>query len=111
MFAFRTLVVWGQEFSFHLLLSGKWLTEWGQKLPLSSLQEDQWLLSQQSSPWDWNLNAFTHTPIAALSATEWNAMLLRQDWIKLSLPFPLQRFEEVPAKGAALWRNLLQMFQ
>jgi hypothetical protein len=108
---FRTLLVWGHEFSFHLILSGKWMGEFARKLSFETLAKDRWLLSLQESPWDWTLNEQSHTPLYSIRERHWDAVMEEHSWIKISQPLSLGAFSEVPEIGAKLWKNLASTYQ
>lgn len=111
IFVFRTLLIWGREFSFHLLLGGKWMASLGPLLDRGDLAADGWRLSRQESPWDWTLDNQSHLPMADLSPGDWQANLQGSNWLKLSQSLPLEAFSQVPEAGTRLWTNLLKSFQ
>jgi hypothetical protein len=103
---FRTLLIWGNEFSFHFILSGEWLKVLGPNLSFEQLAADQWRLSLQTSPWDWSLNADSHTPLSHLAPEAWKTQIHTAEWLKLSQSLPLSKFDAVPEVGTRLWLNL-----
>lgn len=111
IFAFRTLLVWGREFSFHFLLGGHWLPVYGPQLGHRQLASRGWQMSCQDSPWDWALDGRSHVPLASLSPAQWQTGLRARTWLKLSIAHPLDAFEDIPAHGRQLWSELVASFQ
>jgi hypothetical protein len=108
---FRTLLVWGHEFSFHLILSGKWMNDFARNLSFDALAKDGWLLSLQESPWDWTLNDQSHVPLVGMPKIQWDMVVNQHPWIKISQPLSLTQFSQVPHIGASLWKNLVLSYQ
>ncbi len=111
IFVFRTLLVWGNAFSFHLILSGKWLKSHGFLLRPKSLAQDGWMLSVQDSPWDWTLDSTSHQPVSLFTDGEWDQWIDSHEWLKISKSHSLDQFSEIPDLGAALWKHLAAAFQ
>ena len=106
MFCFRTLLVWGRSFGFHLLLGGEPLREKRERLrdAHARLARLGWKISLQASPWDWAATEFVF--LDQLQPAEWVALVDRSTWIKLSITLPLAAFDTVPAVGAGHFLEL-----
>ena len=111
MFAFRTLLVWGREFSFNLLISGASLQYFEARLSPEKLHSQPWLFSIQESPWDWALDQNSHQPLTSVSDSRWKAQIQQRGWVKISISHALADFDAVPQRGAAIWEDLLKTFQ
>lgn len=113
MFCFRTLLVWGREFSFHLLLGGQWHARYAPMLLQSqqALGQAGWLLSTQDSPWDWRMDPAHYQALSALSATAMADHIAARSWLKLSIAHPLAAIDAVPDRGTALFASLLDALQ
>jgi hypothetical protein len=110
MFAFRTLLHWGKHFSFHFLLGGQLHGQYKVALGAahSHLALAGWTLSQQDSPWDWQLVGDTHRPLATMTETEFNHHCESREWLKLSQIQPLTAFSSIPTLGAQAWESILK---
>ncbi len=113
MFTFRTLLVWGRGFSFHLLLAGLPLVTHLQALTRAhtALAAIGWRLSNQESPWDWDTNPNHYQALAAMSPAEFSQTLASKPWLKLSIELPLSTFDEVPERGAAFFATIMDALQ
>jgi hypothetical protein len=113
MFCYRTLLVWGRDFSFHLLLGGQWLTHYTPKLiaAQAALGALGWQMSQQKSPWDWGMSQHEYVSLSSLAPSDFARQLSTQDWLKLSMTLPLQRFTEVPSIGSSHFAALITTLQ
>ncbi len=110
MFCFRTLLIWGTSFSFHLLLSGHWLDKYAAKLVEghASLAASNWNMSLQESPWDWKMDPARYLPINCISQKDFEEKLHNRIWLKISIAYPLDEFERIPDHGARLFATLAQ---
>lgn len=113
MFCYRTLLIWGRAFSFHLLLGGQWYTRYAPSIVQAqqALGAAGWQLSHQDSPWDWRMGAEHYTPLSALSAEALADHVAAHTWLKLSITHALADFDTVPDRGAALFAQLLDALQ
>ncbi len=113
MFCFRALLVWGEEFSFHLLLSGTWREQFLPALAAAHplLAAAGWELSLQDSPWDWTRNQDEFQSLSLVSQADFERLLGARDWCKLSVSHSLGAFDEVPSRGAELFASLLAALQ
>ena len=112
MCTFRTLLLWGRGFSFHMLLSGPSLRRHAAALVRAhaTLATAGWQLSMQASPWDWEMQPEAYRPLSAWSPTAFAQEIDSKPWIKLSIALPLSAFDEVPAHGSALFTSIMDAF-
>ena len=103
IFLFRTLLLWGEGFFFHLILSGSYLEKYRNVIATNAekLGSQGWKLSQQDSPWDWALDEESHCEMLNFSPGNWD-----QDFIKISQKHTLTDFSNIPKKGSTAWRDL-----
>lgn len=113
MFTFRTLLVWGRGFSFHLLLAGESLEHHAAALVHAqvALAAAGWRLSVQASPWDWDMDPDAYHSLAVMSPADFSQTIAARTWLKLSIELPLSAFDEVPTRGAACFASILDALQ
>ena len=107
-FTFRTLLLWGHHFSFHLLLSGKWLDRFLPKLVqhLPDLAAAGLQISLQSSQWEWNFNSETHLPLDKASPHKVQELAAQKGFLKLSRLHPLSQADTLRKAGLETWKVL-----
>ena len=103
-FTFRTLMLWGHHFSFHLILSGKWKTQYQDRLLDKALQLPAGTrFCIHPTPWEWE-----DQPEGYLLPEEiqnHRESLLNQPFIKLSYFFPLRNWELLVDTGLHIWEQ------
>lgn len=107
LFIFRTLLLWGHHFSFHLLLSGKWKLRLLESLAHNSvLLNGDWLIDLRSDTWQWQ-HPGQNAHICGQSLSQENLQQLSNlETVKISRFLPLDKFGEIPAEGLAAWNSL-----
>ena len=107
MFNFRSMMLWGHPFGFHLMLAGQYREA---LLPglLACRQElsDRFLLSAQENPWIWEPQPARQPVFGRLSEEEAQRLTAERAFFKLSVYLPLARWAELPAFGAQVWAEL-----
>lgn len=104
-FSFRTVFLWGQSFGFHLIMTGKFkeayqatIIEQRRDFPIG------FHLSNQATPWIWEMDEKNLEPLRELSLTEASEIIQGKDFIRVSSFFPLEHYADVPEKGVEIWR-------
>lgn len=107
-FAFRTLLLWGHHFSFHFLLSGRWLHHFLPKLlqALPTLAATGLQVSLQASPWQWEMNSETHLPLQQATVTQIQAIAAEKGFLKLSRHHALTAADSVIDTACKTWQVL-----
>ncbi len=104
IFLFRTVVVWGHSYSFHLILSGKWKTAFPADFPAIAHLFPQWYYSLEDSPWEW-----LETDPGIFSCTNLlsgdHQRLQAHPFLKFSLHFPLSQLPDLPQNGFSAWKD------
>ncbi|MEM7040425.1 MAG: hypothetical protein AAF570_25890 [Bacteroidota bacterium] len=111
LFIFRGLLLWGEHFSFHLLLQGAWLPRLARRIVdhQEILADLGFRRSHQSSLWEWEFDASTHSSLIDVDGDAILADIGARGLLKLSVRIPLSQLETVPERGAALWAALCPM--
>ncbi len=106
LFIFRTLFLWGQEFSFHLILTGLQAEKYAPAIfnGWKSLADAGILLSAKESPWDWERSAESHREFSDGFGSAIPDFVASSGFIKLTCAISPEEYADVPAKGAATWR-------
>lgn len=113
IFAFRTMFWWGHYFSCTLHLAGEVKTQYNAALvagyPL--LAENGFQVYTQDDPWQHDFENGNYRPVGSITVDKWEAMVYRQDFIKLAKPFALDRWEKIIPDAAAAYAALLALLQ
>lgn len=108
--AFRSLLLWGHHFSFHLFLSGKWLAYSLDRLcaALPILQQLELQLSVQKSFWEWEFDSDTHIPLSDCTPQRIRSLAEESDGLKLSRLLPLDAADSLVSTGLLTWKTIQQ---
>ncbi|MET6998495.1 hypothetical protein [Chitinophaga defluvii] len=113
IFAFRTMFWWGHYFSCTLHLAGEIKTAYHAALvagyPLLAANDFQ--VYTQEDPWYHDFENGNYRPVGTFTVDKWEAMVYRQDFIKLAKPFALNRWEKIIPDVAAAYAALLALLQ
>ncbi|MEM6765320.1 MAG: hypothetical protein AAF824_13750 [Bacteroidota bacterium] len=105
IFLFRTLVLWGHHFSFHLILSGSYLEKYGPRLwsyPKKYPAGFYWVTDE--TPWDWVYQPQTYTPINRMSPAEIEKAVNDQSFVKITCFLPLDGYAKMHKTGLQSWQ-------
>ncbi|MEM7658428.1 MAG: hypothetical protein AAF399_20035 [Bacteroidota bacterium] len=106
-FAFRTMILWGHEISFHLILSGTYLEQFRDLIRQFEWEEGFWLAAHDT-PWTWEQAADHWLPISELRAAEWETYFNTRAFLKISTFRPLTHLKDLPTQTIQIWSRLLQ---
>ncbi|MDX2247908.1 MAG: hypothetical protein SF052_14075 [Bacteroidia bacterium] len=107
LFVFRTVILWGRPMGFHLILSGRYKTQY-EPLFLAAAPRlpEKFLLSAQSHPWIWEPEPEKQLPIDRTSGEMLKKILSERDFLKLSVYLPLEAYAEIPSFGLNTWQQI-----
>lgn len=91
MFTFRTLFWWGHYLGFALILKGKKLNQYLDRL-LKKRMDSRWgdiYIASAETPWEWEWNAENFKNVSQLSADELQRIISSIQYIKLCRAFPV----------------------
>jgi hypothetical protein len=103
---FRTLLLWGHHFSFHLLLSGEWLDRCLDRLcaSLPLLHAAGLQLSVQDTLWKWEFDGATHVPLSECTEAQIRGIAAEKGEVKLSRLHSLEEVGSLIETGVETWR-------
>lgn len=107
---FRTMVLWGDSISFHLILSGRFKTRYQSQI-LSQIQKlgPSAQLSLQDSPWHWRSKSEELRSTEALRTEEAKQILQNREFIKISYFYPLDRMQDTIKLGLEKWQIIKKL--
>ena len=110
LFIFRCLLLWGHQFSFHLILNGSWKDQYFASLShaLAPLGELGFFIDSRPSAWEWFLDPSQLYSLSGLSQEDFLSHAGSNAHLKLTLPVPLDAFSQIPDLGAGIWEGLSQ---
>ena len=96
MLAMRWMCWWGHEFSFSLILSGRWMTLYNpvifENWPAFSERGYQFCIHE--TPWEHTFNPLIVKACSAMPADEAAALALGHGFLKLSKKIPLKQWDD-----------------
>lgn len=110
MFLFRTMMLWGDAFSWHFVLTGKYLDSFGDKL-LANLGSitDGGFLSLHNDPWTWHRNdpswVALHDKLDAKAAED----LAKRKFLKISHFLDLKEYKRLEERGVEILESYLDV--
>lgn len=109
MYAIRTMFWWGNFFSTTLLLSGKYKTQLQHKVidSYEELKKDGYYICINADPWEHHFESGNFEKISSLSKTEWESVISRHPFLKLSKQIPLTQWENVRENVFQIFRQYL----
>lgn len=110
VFAIRNMFWWGNYFSIHLHLGGKFKTLYQDKIILAveKGELDDWYLAVNESPWEHHFEADNYLPVNVIKQ-DVNAVLAGQNFIKLAQKYPLQEWELAASFFEEKYRAILEV--
>jgi len=107
VFAIRSLFWWGQHFSIHLLLGGRWKQRYQEKI-LAHVQEDgwrQWYIAFTDDPWEHHFEPTNYMPVNGFAGET------HTEYLKLGAVLPLQQWADAAAFFTDAYKSLMLLFR
>ena len=116
VFAFRSMFLWGNEFSFTLHLQGKALETVRHKMMqhISSLQHQNFFFCVHETPWEYFFDEMNFKSLDAMLAKERDELdqLIRtKNFIKLSRKLELSEYDQAISYGLETFVILMNVLQ
>jgi hypothetical protein len=101
---------WGNYFSIHLHLGGKFKTKYNDKIveAIHNDKLDDWYIATNTSPWEHHFDADNYLPVRALKHAI-NSVTGERDFIKLAQKHPLQEWELAASFFEEKYREILEV--
>ncbi|GAB4403112.1 MAG: hypothetical protein OHK0039_01840 [Bacteroidia bacterium] len=112
MLAFRSLVLWGHEVGFHLMLAGSYLQRYGSALMAQrqAFAPGAWLAAHET-PWVWERTVPGYLSLDQVSAETVSTICAQHSYLKISYFLPLDMLHETPRTGRAIWAQWQQLLE
>jgi hypothetical protein len=109
-FALRTIFWWGHYFTVNLQLSGHWkkVTEPSLIAAFPEMQEGNVLICTGSDPWQHQLSEDAYLQASAMNGEEWEKLIQKQAFIKLSTRHELSDWEKLGERLLADFSRLIR---
>lgn len=110
MFAIRTLFWWGHYFTVNMILAGEWISQTRDVLIASydELRESGFYICTGDDPWIHQISTEHYREMASLSRVEWEKMIRKQAFIKLTTRHELMDWEHLEERLLHDFARLLQ---
>ncbi|MCI4668796.1 MAG: hypothetical protein MRZ79_11720 [Bacteroidia bacterium] len=110
MFLFRTMMLWGDAFSWHLILAGKYLEAFGLNLidGWESVPEGAFL-SLHDNPWIWHQSDENWIEKGKLKPEMIREELRKRKFLKISHFLPLDQYSLLESRGLELLKSYLNI--
>jgi hypothetical protein len=111
-FAVRTMFWWGNFFSITLQLSGTYKNMFQQKIieNLDSVKQDIFICIHESE-WHHHFEADNYIPAKQLSGIKLQDAILKKQFIKLAVKFPVQQWNDIPALLERSFKEIIEMLK
>lgn len=105
IFTYRTVILWGNHITFHLIVAGKYKEMLQDRLfSVAGAMPEALCLSKQASPWEWDFNPEEFIQARALQEENIQEVVRQSDFIKITFLLPLNRYQELPHVGLQIWK-------
>lgn len=97
-FAIRNFFWWGNFFSSTIQLKGKYKKQFAENFCNSYffLSENNYCICISGDEWDFRFNENNLTPVKKFTVTEWEEIIYKKDFVKLSVIISLNKWNEMP---------------
>jgi hypothetical protein len=109
MYAIRSLFWWGNFFSTSLLLSGEYKTLLQDRFinSFESFKNEDYFICTHIDPWQHHFENGNFVNAGSLNHKEWEDIIRRHPFLKLSKKIPLTQWENVREKVLEIFRHYL----
>lgn len=106
--AIRSLFWWGNHFSVHLVLGGKYKMQYEAALEagIPHLSPHEWYVQTTGNPWEHHFEEDNYLP---LNNSAPGLLSGKEDYLKLATLLPVNRHDEAPSFFSASFKTLLQI--
>jgi hypothetical protein len=107
-FAIRSFFWWGNGFSIHLVLGGKYKRLYQEKIiqQIDNGSMDQWSLGVSGDPWQHHFEADNYLPLKDF--TDAGDHIRKNDFLKIGRSHPLQQWREAETFFTGSYHEILQ---
>ncbi|MGB3463669.1 MAG: hypothetical protein WBA74_00290 [Cyclobacteriaceae bacterium] len=107
VFAFRTMVYWGNHFSFTLHVSGSCFELVRIKLmQMSEILSDAYICVA-STPWEYHYEPHNYQLIGSLSEESYQKILNENSFVKISIPYELKKYKNLNQYGLLFFQKII----
>ena len=112
IFAVRTMFWWGNFFSMALHVSGSHKERFQEKIikNVSSAKQDFFTCINESQ-WHHHFKADNYVPVKGLTGEELQNIILKKQFVKLAVKFPLQQWNDIPALLDGSFKEIIEMLK
>lgn len=109
VFAFRTMLWWGNEFSCTLHIAGNTLKALKGTLLARLKKEKKLFFCIQENPWDYHFERSNYVPLEELSTKQIENHIETHDFVKLSDKIPLDNWDEFENFSLTTWKRFVKL--
>jgi len=110
MFLFRIMMLWGDAFSFHFILSGRYMEEFLPTLKKKRGHAPHGLqLARHEDPWTWHRSAAGWTDWKNSPGEELDEIIRQRNFFKLTYFLPLKSYNSLGEEAKAWMKNMLAL--
>ena len=107
--AIRTMVLWGNFYSFTLHVTGDLRTSIQQQLIQEKATFEQHYYCINHTPWEYHYESGNYRVLSELSNDQLKADLQSRDFTKLSIYHPLSDLEHLKSRGLAFYQKIISL--
>lgn len=106
IFAFRSMIWWGNEISFSLLLSGESINHFKTKLE-SFYKEKGYYLCVNDTPWEYHFHTSNFQPVSSFSKTQFQNEIRKRKFFKVALKYSLDQINDIPNLAVTSFKSII----
>ncbi len=109
IFSFRSMLWWGNHFSFHLHMSGQaWRANQSKFIErLSQLSGHDFYVCVHESPWEYHFAEDNFVPLETIH--DFESVLRKKSFLKISRKLPLDQWQNIVPYGTETLRRSLEL--
>ncbi len=111
VFAYRTIIWWGNEISFTLFLQGSSLLNHQNAILKGKSKLENYYLCVNQTPWEHDFGSENYQLISGLEKARYEQVVKKKDFIKLSVPYSLESISDLSKKAELHLRFLLDLLK
>lgn len=107
---FRTMVLWGTGFGFHLIANGVWAQALSESFGdhQESFHHSTYFCLGES-PWEWEFEKINYLPIKLLTKEKLKEQFNEHEFLKLSVFYPMEELDSMRKLGIEVWQPYLKL--
>jgi len=108
-FAIRSMLLWGNFFSFTLHVSGDIKEKISKKVIANKNSYNDYFCCVNETPWEYHYNKDNYLLIRNLTQNELDEIINSKSFLKISLPYNLSDFANLKTRGFSFYQKIFSL--